>query len=295
VLAEVLRHLRCPVCAGELNALGSALVCARGHAFDVARQGYANLLTGRASPGGVDTPTMVADRAELLAAGHFDFLSDALANAAVAHAPPHGPYPPGLVVDIGAGTGHHLAAVLRRLPARHGLAVDVAKAAARRAARAHPRAAAVVCDTWRGLPVADGCADLVLNVFAPRNGAEFQRILRPEGSLIVVTPRADHLRELVGELGLIEVDPDKDRRLQAALGEWFRLRTQREYGHTLELGRDDAARLVSMGPSAWHIDRARLSRRLAEWPEPLRVKASVDLRVYHPKFMIARGSAGREY
>jgi 23S rRNA (guanine745-N1)-methyltransferase len=57
---------------------------------------------------------------------------------------------PGLVVDVGAGTGHHLAAVLDALTAHHGVALDVAKAAARRAARAHPRAAAVVCDVWRG-------------------------------------------------------------------------------------------------------------------------------------------------
>jgi 23S rRNA (guanine745-N1)-methyltransferase len=53
----------------------------------------------------------------------------------------------------------------------------------------------------------------VLNVFAPRDGAELRRILRPSGSLLVVTPGPDHLRELIGPLGLLSVDERKAERL----------------------------------------------------------------------------------
>ena len=42
-------------------------------------------------------------------------------------------------------------------------------------------------------------------------------MLRPEGRLVVVTPAADHLGELVGPLGLLRVDPDKAARLAATL------------------------------------------------------------------------------
>src|SRR5690606_10049715 len=113
--------------------------------------------------------------------------------------------------------GYYLSAVLDALPDRPGVALDVAKAAVRRAARAHPRAAAAVCDVWRGLPLADGCADLILNVFAPRNASEFRRVLRPTGALIVVTPQPNHLSELVDALDLVRVDPAKQDRLTAAL------------------------------------------------------------------------------
>src|SRR5688500_14548478 len=127
--ADVLAYLRCPVCGEPLGAAPGVLRCPRGHSFDVARQGYVNLSTGR-SPHAGDSAEMVTARAEFLDAGHYDFISVAL--AAAARAGYHG----GLVLDAGAGTGRHLAAVLDALPAAPGLALDVSKPALRRAARA---------------------------------------------------------------------------------------------------------------------------------------------------------------
>ena len=103
-------------------------------------------------------------------------------------------------------------------PARSGVVLDSSPYAARRAARAHPRAMAVVADTWARLPVRDGAVDRVLVVFAPRNGPEIARVLDPDGRLVVVTPAADHLGELVGPLGLLRVDPDKAARLAGFAG-----------------------------------------------------------------------------
>lgn len=278
-LVAVLPYLRCPLCGSTLALAATALVCRRGHTFDIARQGYVNLLTGR-SPAGADTAEMVEARADLLAAGHFDFLTDVVAELAVQAA--HG-RPSGLVIDAGAGTGHHLAAVLEQLPEHYGLALDVAKAAVRRAARVHPRAGAAVCDVWRGLPVADGCADVVLNVFAPRNPAEFHRVLRAGGSLIVVTPRPDHLIELAATVGLLRVDPDKERRLEATLGARFDLAQHRLLEHRLRLTRREAAQLVAMGPSAWHVDHARVAAALTPLAEPVEVTASVEVRRYRAR------------
>jgi 23S rRNA (guanine745-N1)-methyltransferase len=277
MIGEVVRALRCPTCAQPFGVSDTALRCTHGHTFDIARQGYANLLTGRA-PAGAETAGMVAARAELLAAGHLDPVARAV--VAQARARSAGSSGHGLVVDVGAGTGYYLAAVLDALPAHHGLALDVAKAAVRRAARAHPRAAAVVADAWHGLPLADGCADLVLDIFAPRNGAEFRRVLRPGGTLLVVTPQPDHLAELVGPLGLIGVDPDKGERLDRSLGGHLTLVDEQRYRYPLALRRDEAARFVAMGPSAWHAEPDALAARLAGWAEPVRVTVSVSVRVY---------------
>ena len=273
MLAQIVRQLRCPVCAASFEATGSALVCATGHSFDLARQGYVNLLTGRA-PARADTAAMVQARADFLAEGHFDPIATALAGAA--------PESASFVVDVGAGTGFYLGAVLDRLDGGYGLALDVSGPAVRRAARAHPRAGAAVGDAWRGLPVRDGCADVVLNVFAPRNGAEFHRVLRPDGVLLVVTPDPDHLAELAGPLGLLDVDPDKERRLEVTLGRWFRLESQAAYRYPLRLSRPDAANLAAMGPSAWHTSPAAIAASLADRPEPLTATASVTLHRYRP-------------
>nr|WP_307249023.1 23S rRNA methyltransferase [Catenuloplanes indicus] len=226
---------------------GAALRCPAGHSFDVARQGYVNLTTGR-TPHVGDTAEMIAAREEFLGAGHYDFVIDALGEAA------RTAYPgAGLIVDAGAGTGRHLAGVLGTLRAERngtdGLALDVSKPALRRAARRVP---AALADTWAGLPLADGAAGLVLNVFAPRNGAEFRRVLGTGGRLLVVTPEPDHLAELVGALGLLRVDPDKSDKIARSLGGHFTEVAAGTHRRVLALTAAEVAAVVGMGPSAWH-------------------------------------------
>jgi 23S rRNA (guanine745-N1)-methyltransferase len=272
MIRDVVACLRCPVCRAPLTGAARALRCPRGHSFDLARQGYVDLSAGRLPHTG-DSAEMVAARERFLRAGHFAAVSGALAAYAR----------PGLVVDVGGGTGHHLAAVLDAQEAAVGLTLDASKPALRRAARAHPRAAAALCDAWGALPVADRAAALVLDVFAPRNGAEFRRVLRPDGTLVVVTPAADHLAEAVDRLGLLRVDPGKEERLAASLDAHFTRTGGQPVRATLALARDDVAALVGMGPSAWHQDPARLAERIVALPEPFAVTVSVRVAAYAPK------------
>lgn len=298
---DVLRYLRCPLCEQPLapnpgtGPAGTALCCPRGHSYDTARQGYVNLLPGR-SPHDGDTVDMVAARSDFLHAGHYDPISSGLAEAARrvpalvratdnandAQPAEQAHLPPPLVVDVGAGTGRHLAAVLDTLPGAVGLALDVSKPALRRAARAHLRAGAARCDTWRGLPVADGSAALLLNVFAPRNGPEFRRVLRPDGALLVVTPLSEHLAELVDRLGLLRVDRAKEERVSDRLAGEFVRHSSAVHRWCLRLDRTEVRTLVNMGPSAWHIDPAQLAERIGGLPEPVVVTAAVQLATYHP-------------
>jgi 23S rRNA (guanine745-N1)-methyltransferase len=270
---EALAALRCPICRAPLAAAAAALRCASGHAFDVARQGYVSFLVGRDSGLVGDDAGMVAARARFLAAGHLAPLSDALAALAARVAP-------GLAVEVGGGTAHHLARVVDAAPARAGLSIDLSKHAARRAARAHPRIAAIVADARGTLPLADGCAALVLDVFAPRNGAELRRVLRDDGALLVATPAPDHLRELRPRLGLLDVDPDKERRTDAALAPHLRRDSSSDLAWIMTLPRSDALALAAMGPSARHLDPAELSARIAALPDRVEVTASIRVGVW---------------
>ena len=225
---------------------------------------------------------MVRARGEFLAAGHYAGLADALAGAAAAS--PGAAIPAGgCVVDVGAGTGYYLAAVLDRLPRLAGLALDVSRPALRVAARAHRRIGAVGCDAWRPLPVADSAAVLVLNVFAPRDGAELRRILRPDGRLLVVTPAADHLAELIGPLGLLTVDERKQERLADKLGPYFEPAGEREHRAVMSLDHAAAGLLAAMGPSSWHADPDALAAAIGRLPEPVPVTLAVRLAVLRPR------------
>jgi 23S rRNA (guanine745-N1)-methyltransferase len=266
--------LACPVCAEPLSALpgDTGLRCPAGHSFDRARQGHVTLLPPGHTPPSGDSAPMVADRVAVLEAGTYAGLTAALAEAVAA-----GEGPVGAVLDLGGGTGHHLAGVLERLPDSVGVVLDSSRYAARRAAGASPRALAVVADTWARLPVRDAAVDRVTVVFAPRNGPETARVLRPGGRLVVATPAADHLAELVGPLGLLRVDPDKAARLAASLQPHLAPAGATAHRQVLELDHRSVASVVGMGPHARHLTPERLAERLALLPPRVRVTLAVDV------------------
>jgi 23S rRNA (guanine745-N1)-methyltransferase len=268
-----------------LESQQAALCCARGHSFDIAKQGYVSLLTGASTKMTGDTAAMLDARAAFQSGGYFSPIADAV-RAAVAAEDPAGPVRArDVVMEIGAGTGYYLAAVLDTVPAG-GIALDVAKPAARRCARAHPRAAAVLADAWRGLPVLDGTIRRVLSVFAPRNPAEVARILGADGRFIVATPTERHLSELIAPLGMVSVDPDKDRRLGQAMAGHFEVVERTVVEYPMKLGREAVPHLVGMGPSAHHRPDAGAEdpadSRFLRLPDPIEVTASVVVSTYGP-------------
>jgi 23S rRNA (guanine745-N1)-methyltransferase len=266
------------MCGAALTALPDdrGLRCASGHAFDRARQGHVTLQPPVRRPVLGDSASMVADRAAFLGSGSYDGVTAALTDAALADGGPH------TLLDLGGGTGHHLAALLDRAPEAVGVVLDASPYAARRAARAHPRAMAVVADSWSRLPVLDGVLDRVLVVFAPRNGPEIARVLAPGGRLVVVTPAADHLAELVGPLGLLRVDPRKAERTATTLEPFLRLTRATSHRQTLALDHAAVEVLVGMGPHARHLVRDDLRARLEGFPERIPVTVSVEIGVYQP-------------
>ncbi|MEU7048720.1 putative RNA methyltransferase [Streptomyces eurythermus] len=278
---EAVRYLRCPHCSGTMTMDGTTLRCGSGHDFDVAKQGYVNLLRG-AVKFSADTAGMVAARADFLAGGHYAPIAESLTALARETAPEPVDGDPGCVVDIGGGTGYYHAHVMAELAGSEGILLDISKFAARRAARAHPRISAVVADAWDRLPFGDGVASVVLNVFAPRNPAELRRILRPEGVLLVVTPHPGHLRELVDSLGLLRVDEQKDERLADRFAAHFTEVARERARSTMALDHKALPRLVGMGPNAWHQDGGLLEERIARLPEPCDVTLSVTLTAYRP-------------
>lgn len=242
-LAAARNLLGCPHCGQPLAADGTRWLCERGHSFDVAKQGYLNLADGP-EPANADTAAMLDARARVQASGLFDVVTDALDEVVPASAQ--------RLLEVGAGTGYYLAGLLRSRPDARGIALDVSRAAARRAARAHPAAASVVADIWRGLPIRTGAIDVLLCVFAPRNPAEFARVLAPGGLLVVATPAPDHLAGLRSRYGLLSLEDDKQAKLFASLADRFHLDRSVTVRSSSTLQPQLVDDLIGMGPSAHH-------------------------------------------
>lgn len=244
---------RCPVCREPLaeGDDGRSWRCATGHAYDVAREGYVNLLIThqrrQRDPG--DSPEMLRHRRAFLDAGHYGVLREAVATAARLR--------PGMaVLDAGCGEGYYT----RDWPAEHaGLelaGVDIAKPAVRMAAKraAAPTARYAVASVY-DLPIGDAAVDLAVSIFAPLHSPEFERVVRAGGRVLTVTPGPDHLAGLKAKLfAEPEVHPETGPFERDGAATILEPEGTTRVQADLELRTADAvADLLNMTPYAWYV------------------------------------------
>ena len=215
VASRVEPPLACTVrdCGRTLTRQGSSWTCEAGHAFDVSRKGYVNLLQpqDRRSTAAGDTRASVHARAALLASGIGRASLDAFA-ALVSHVRLGDT---AVVVELGCGGGDVLATTARGRGAR-AIGIDLSVDAIVRAAASHPDHTWVVANADRRLPLADRSIDLVVSYHGRRNPTECRRVLAPGGTLIVAVPAADDLIELRTAVG---GRPDHRDRVDALVAE----------------------------------------------------------------------------
>lgn len=188
------KNLICPVCGGPLRFSDRTYSCPLRHSFDVSRSGYVNLLTGSSTGHHGDDRLMVNARTAFLEKGYYDPLANAVAEAAARYAPDGA-----VIVDAGCGEGKYTCDVLNAVEgsgkSAEMIGVDISKEAVNAAARRSPELVLAVAST-ASIPVRDGAADVVLNIFSPFFPEQFSRILHPGGILIRVVPLERHLWEL---------------------------------------------------------------------------------------------------
>jgi len=230
--------LRCPVCGGALAREGGSLLCGgqsgRRHCYDIAREGYVNLLPpgkkNNAHTG--DDAGMIRSRTAFLTGGYYDCISDAAAALCFAHLRPS--ETPIAFCDAGSGEGYHTCRIARRLADLSGRAVeacgiDASKkgaAAGAKAARNAPAGCSLsfAAGNIFSLPAADASLDAVFSLFAPIPAAETARVLRQDGVLIVVAAAPRHLWEM---RCLIYDDP-REGNAEVTTPEGFELLDKRE-------------------------------------------------------------------
>ncbi len=270
-IPEVVDLLACPLCreSFELTADDRSVCCGNAHTFDLGRSGYLNL-RGASEPKNADTPAMVAARDRFLSQGHYRPLADRLTAVAAGHQ-----RQARRLLDCGAGTGYYLAGLLAALPGARGIALDVSVAAARLAARAHPRLGAVVADVWQPMPLASGSFEVILNVFAPRNAREFDRLLSDSGVLVTATPAPEHLQEMREPLRLLQIQRSKQELLQSSLDRFFAEEFRETLTYRCQWGVETLRDCIAMGPQAFHVSDPEIDDLVHRVATPLTVTVAV--------------------
>ena len=236
-------------------------VCAAGHSFDVARTGYLNLLQpqDRRSKQPGDTAEAVAARRRLHDRG---VTAPLLQGIAEILAPGSGD----VVLDAGCGDGYYLGSLAERA-SFDGHGVDISIPAVDAAARRYPKCEWVVASADRFVPYAGRSFSIVMSITARMNSAEFRRVLRDDGRLLVALPAPDDLIELRG------TGKDRDERTIETFAPEFALAERRRVSTGAEL---DAA---AVGDVLLSIYRPMRSRPL----EAMRVTFSLDLLLFRPR------------
>ena len=180
-------ELVCPICGKILNRADRSYVCENRHSFDIARQGYVNLLPVQQkhslTPG--DTREQVLSRRAFLEAGHYA----PIANALIKTAKELGVS--GEILDVGCGEGYYSAQLSKALNAPL-TGLDISKEAVRCAAAKY-KESTWLCATAAHIPVEDHSVGLLTSLFALTLPEEFHRVLRPEGYYFQVLAGEDHL------------------------------------------------------------------------------------------------------
>lgn len=251
--------LGCPLDGLPLQSSGSAWRCASGHSFDIAGQGYTNLLPVQhkrsRDPG--DSKEMVAARRRFLTAGFYEPIAAAVSRAVLADLPVDAS---SSCLDAGCGEGYYLRQLAAAVPDAQTLALlglDISKWAVLAAAKQDKRANWVVGSN-ANLPVLSGTLDRVLCLFGFPVYPEFARVLKPGGRLLQVDAGPDHLREL-REIIYPSLKPERAAEMQAPEG-FSRLPTE-TLRFSIELASTgQIADLLAMTP---HLHRATAEGRAA--------------------------------
>ena len=257
------------------------LVSESGHSYDVAKQGYVTLASGAGLKHKGDDADMVTARETYLSKGHFAPFVEAVTGAiqnALDNAISQEDVPEPTLLEVGAGTGYYLSHTLDSIDGSRGVGLDISPHAARHLAKCHPRVGAVIADVWQTLPIRDESINAISVVFAPRNPAEFQRILAPGGQVIVLTPQAGHLDELREPLGILGVEEGKvERMYDQAEGFLEQAADPVNLAFPFQLDKESIAAQVAMSPSARHISAEELAARMEALPQTMSVTAHARL------------------
>ncbi len=234
--------LRCPVCGGRLSPGGKAVSCPKGHSFDIAREGYVNLLrSGKSGERMGDSKDSARSRRDFLDKGYYRPLRDALTARFSGKR--------GAVLDICCGEGYYTAA-LGEIPSLAVYGFDLSKEMIRLAAR---RGGAVYfVANLAAIPAADASFDHATHLFAPFHEREFSRVLKPGGTLLSVVPGRRHLWALKERL--YDVPYPNDEKLPAV--ESLRLRgTQRIAAEITLRSPQDIDAVFRMTPYYYHTSQ----------------------------------------
>ncbi|ENM5917592.1 23S rRNA (guanine(745)-N(1))-methyltransferase [Vibrio mimicus] len=240
--------LLCPLCEQPLTLNQNTFSCVHRHQFDVAKEGYVNLMPVQhkrsKDPG--DNKEMTQARRRFLQTGHYAPMREKVAELCQKYLTGHQQ----TLLDIGCGEGYYTDFFAKALHKQDDSAqtfgLDISKVAIRYAAKRYPECQFAVASSHR-LPFAEQSIDGVIRIYAPCKDTELERCVKVGGVVITVTPAARHLYQF--KQGIYDQVRLHEEQPEALAG--FELVEECKLHYPMTLSGAEAADLLQMTPFAW--------------------------------------------
>ena len=251
---------RCPLCHQSLVLQGRSWQCQSNHHFDVAKEGYVNLLPVQhkrsKQPG--DNQAMMQARRAFLEAGHYAPLAKTLVSLIQSRFPATCS-----LLDFGCGEGYYTQFFATHLIHAECWGMDISKVAIRYAAKRDKKIRFSVASAY-DLPFETESFDVLTRIYAPSKLDEVVRVLKPGGYFISVEPAANHLIELKQA---IYADP-RTHAMEDAILDGLALQTQQRLSYPLAFTvAQDCLNLINMTPFSWKVQSFSESELLDRLPQ----------------------------
>lgn len=271
----------CPICQADMYVKElKSLVCAQGHTFDFAKQGYVNFLNHPVqSKYGKDF--FEARRTLLCESDFYTPLQKAVSEAVYKCIGEKDESVP--ILDAGCGEGtylHNVTANLSKALSQEviGVGVDLSKEGIIVAARNYDKHIWTVADL-ANMPFRDDQFAMILNVFSPSNYKEFHRLLKKDGIVLKVVPEENYLQELRAYAFHSRYSNEE---IVTRFTEQFQIVEEKRITYTTTLAAPLLQTFLAMTPLAWSMEEEKREQFLEQDTVSMTVDASILIGKYNP-------------
>ncbi len=246
----------CPICQEPLTLLNAqrAFRCTNNHFFDIAKQGYINLLSSNQKksklPG--DSKVMVSARRLFLQRGHYAKISDKLSTLIIEDAEKKTTDVPYTILDLGCGEGYYTGQLMSALSDAEHYGIDISKEAVKCASATSKKASWIVGTNYH-LPFKSDSFDCIFSVFSPVLASECSRVLKKGGIFLRILPATRHLieiRDIIYPETILSEDSEKAQEQEG----FSHIRTE-SITYAMDLDQEELLELVQMTPHYWKTSR----------------------------------------
>ena len=247
--------LKCPICHKKITFYSnSSLSCSNNHTFDISKRGYVNFLNN--NPDIKYYANMFQARRSVFQNNFLEPVIRTVTEIINSELNTKNFNENIHIVDAGCGEGYFLQRIINKIQtdinSPVGVGFDIAKPGIDLAARDYLGLIWLVSDI-ASPPLESKICDVILNILSPANYKQFNRILKPGGSVVKVLPGENYLQELRNLLYPNRKEKYSNTEVMRLFEQNLQSVNNYHLNYTVQLTQQLKRDLITMTPMSWGV------------------------------------------